>query len=103
MEIIFIFVLICGFAILVYWYSQDKKDIPAPPVPPKPVEVERKEPPEEPREEPQQEPQRELQVADYTSIYEYRGSKAAKRCPYCDGENDLSVKVCCICGGNTDI
>lgn len=42
---------------------------------------------------------KKTEVAEFVSIYEYAKLKAAKRCIYCDGENDRSAQVCCICGG----
>ncbi|MBR1759275.1 MAG: hypothetical protein IJ744_11220 [Lachnospiraceae bacterium] len=38
------------------------------------------------------------EVPTYVSIYVYSPSYNIINCKYCDGENNVNAKTCCICG-----
>lgn len=91
MEWILIIAVIGAIGFLIYVNRKDEKadDLPAPKPAPTPT------PPVPP---PQPNPVSKPETAAFVSIYEYSRAVAAKRCVCCDGENDWSAQVCCICG-----
>ena len=48
-------------------------------------------------------PAKSPELADCVRIYEYTGCTAVKRCCCCDGENERSANICCICGSQIEI
>ena len=96
MEWILILVFIGVIGFLIYKHNQKENEDASTTYSPTPTPA----PPSKPSSN--HSPVKKPEVAEYVGIYEYTECRAVKRCYCCDGENDKSAHVCCVCGSQIE-